>query len=64
MILMRHGQSHFNVHYGRTRQDPGLRDPGLTELGRQQAAAAAALLRRHEGRQIVAKVIKTSAPPP
>ena len=54
MILMRHGQSHFNLHYGMTRQDPGLRDPGLTELGRQQAAAAAEILLRQEVRSIVA----------
>lgn len=54
MFLLRHGQSHFNLHYGSTREDPGLRDPGLTELGRRQVAAAAEILRRHEVRAIVA----------
>ena len=54
MILMRHGQSHFNARFGITRVDPGLRDPGLTELGRAQAAAAAAHLRRHDVKGIVA----------
>jgi broad specificity phosphatase PhoE len=54
VILMRHGQSHFNVHYGKTRQDPGLRDPGLTELGRRQVAATAEILRGHEIREILA----------
>lgn len=40
MLLMRHGQSEFNVIYGETRQDPGIEDPRLTETGRQQVAAA------------------------
>ena len=44
MILVRHGQSEFNVHYGRTRQDPGIRDARLTEHGRRQARFAAGLL--------------------
>lgn len=39
MILVRHGQSEFNVVYGETRQDPGIRDPQLTELGHRQAGA-------------------------
>ena len=50
---MRHGQSHFNLHFGRTRVDPGLRDPGLTELGREQVAAAVPVVRRLEARAIV-----------
>jgi len=54
MILMRHGQSHFNVVYGATRQDPGIRDPGLTGEGREQASAAADRLREHDVRRIVA----------
>ena len=54
MILMRHGQSHFNVVYGATRQDPGIRDPGLTAKGRAQASAAAERLRMHAVRRIVA----------
>ncbi|MBW8270331.1 histidine phosphatase family protein [Caldovatus aquaticus] len=44
MILLRHGQSEFNLHFGATRRDPGIRDPALTELGRRQAEAAAAAL--------------------
>ena len=45
MILIRHGQSEFNVIYGKTRVDPGIRDPKLTELGRRQALAAAETVR-------------------
>ena len=41
MILVRHGQSHFNVHFSATRKDPGIVDPGLTEEGERQAQAAA-----------------------
>lgn len=36
MILVRHGQSFFNLHFGATRQDPGIVDPSLTELGGRQ----------------------------
>lgn len=42
MILMRHGQSEFNLHFGATRRDPGIIDPRLTPLGHEQAEAAAA----------------------
>jgi len=45
MILLRHGQSEFNVIYGATRRDPGIRDPRLTDEGRRQARAAAERLR-------------------
>jgi broad specificity phosphatase PhoE len=41
MILVRHGQSEFNVVYSQTRIDPGIPDPRLTEEGRRQAQAAA-----------------------
>jgi broad specificity phosphatase PhoE len=44
MFLLRHGQSYFNLHFNRTRIDPGIEDPELTPLGRQQAAAAAGKL--------------------
>jgi broad specificity phosphatase PhoE len=44
MILIRHGQSQFNVVYGATGVDPGIVDPSLTEEGRRQAVAAAATL--------------------
>ena len=32
------------MHYGRTRRDPGIRDPALTDAGRAQAHAVAAAL--------------------
>jgi glucosyl-3-phosphoglycerate phosphatase len=41
MILLRHGQSEFNLHFGVTRRDPGIIDPRLTELGHAQARDAA-----------------------
>ncbi len=40
MILPRHGESAFNVAYQKSRIDPGLEDPPLTETGRAQARAA------------------------
>ena len=53
MILVRHGQSEFNVVFSVTRQDPGIRDPLLTPEGRRQAEAVAeALLGRGIGRLI------------
>lgn len=54
MILVRHGQSEFNVHYAKTRQDPGIRDPKITPLGREQALAAAAVVAPFAPRRIVA----------
>ena len=41
MILLRHGQSEFNLLFSATRRDPGLIDPQLTELGHGQARDAA-----------------------
>lgn len=38
MMFIRHAQSEWNHHFSETRIDPGIRDPSLTELGRQQAA--------------------------
>lgn len=49
MILLRHGQSEFNLHFTATRRDPGIIDPKLTELGHLQAADAA---RRLAGQRI------------
>ncbi|MEE8274950.1 MAG: phosphoglycerate mutase family protein, partial [Alphaproteobacteria bacterium] len=49
MILLRHGESEFNVVYRATRIDPGIRDPRLTETGRRQAADAARAL---DGRRL------------
>jgi broad specificity phosphatase PhoE len=44
MILIRHGQSEWNAAYNRTRVDPGIPDPPLTAVGRDQALRAAELL--------------------
>ena len=37
MMLVRHAQSEWNHHFSKTRIDPDIRDPSLTDLGRQQA---------------------------
>jgi broad specificity phosphatase PhoE len=47
MILVRHGQSEFNVVFSVTRVDPGIRDPRLTPEGRRQAEVAADALAAH-----------------
>lgn len=47
MILVRHGESEFNVHFSRTGKDPGIKDPRLTDLGRDQVRQAALKLRAH-----------------
>jgi broad specificity phosphatase PhoE len=44
MILLRHGQSEFNLHFSTTRRDPGIIDPRLTPLGHTQAQEAAGQL--------------------
>lgn len=53
MILLRHGQSAFNVHYAASHRDPGIVDPPLTGLGLTQAEAAAEALAGLGLRQIV-----------
>lgn len=37
MILVRHAESEWNRLFSRTRVDPGIRDPALTDVGRSQA---------------------------
>ncbi len=54
MILVRHGQSEFNVVFSVTRRDPGIRDPRLTAEGRRQAEAAADALVGHGIRRLIA----------
>jgi len=41
MILLRHGQSEFNLRFTATRRDPGIEDARLTEYGHHQAEHAA-----------------------
>lgn len=66
MILLRHGQSEFNLHFSATRIDPGIRDPKLTPLGHQQAEAAAEALAKEGIRRIIAspftRALETAAP--
>ncbi len=57
MILLRHGQSEFNLHFTRTRRDPGIVDPSLTEAGQAQAAAAADRLCAEGGAGGIARII-------
>ena len=53
MILLRHGQTMFNVVFGETRRDPGIHDPPLTEVGRSQAEASAAEIAGEDVTRIV-----------
>ena len=66
MILLRHGQSEFNLHFSRTRVDPGIEDPKLTPLGHEQAGAAAVALAGAGLRRIVVspytRALQTAAP--
>jgi broad specificity phosphatase PhoE len=66
MILLRHGQSEFNLHYTATRIDPGIEDPRLTPLGHQQAEHAAATLAGETIERIIAspytRALQTAAP--
>ena len=54
MILLRHGQSEFNVIFSVTRVDPGIVDPALTDEGRRQIAEAAESLAENDIRRIIA----------
>ena len=54
MLLLRHGQSLFNVHFGKTRVDPGIPDPCITDLGREQAQEAAKALKGEAIARLVA----------
>lgn len=54
MILIRHGESEFNAVFSKTRRDPGIADPVLTEEGHRQAAAVAETLRNKGVRRLIA----------
>lgn len=66
MILMRHGQSAFNLHFSATKRDPGIEDPSLTPAGEAQAEAASAALRDSGITRIIAspytRALQTAAP--
>jgi broad specificity phosphatase PhoE len=66
MILLRHGQSEFNLHFGATKRDPGIPDPKLTDLGHEQAQAASMALAGEDIRRIIAspytRALQTATP--
>jgi broad specificity phosphatase PhoE len=66
MILLRHGQSEFNLAFTATRRDPGIVDAKLTPLGHEQAAHAAEALAGEGIRRIIAspytRALQTAAP--
>jgi broad specificity phosphatase PhoE len=66
MILLRHGQSEFNLRYTATRVDPGIRDARLTEYGHHQAARAADILAGQRITRVVAspytRALQTAEP--
>ena len=53
VILLRHGQSEFNLLFTQTRKDPGIIDPKLTPLGETQAEEAAEALAYEGIRRII-----------
>ncbi len=66
MILLRHGQSEFNLRLEETGQDPGLPDAPLTPLGHRQAERAAEALAGEDIRRILSspytRALQTAAP--
>ncbi len=66
MILLRHGQSEFNLHFTATRKDPGIIDARLTPLGHEQAEAAALALADQPIRRIIVspytRALQTAVP--
>jgi broad specificity phosphatase PhoE len=66
MILLRHGQSEFNLHFTATKRDPGIVDPRLTALGHEQAEAAAVALAGEDLQRIIVspytRALQTAAP--
>lgn len=52
-LLIRHAESVWNEHFGATRIDVGLPDPGLTAQGERQARDVAARLRSEGLRRLV-----------
>ncbi len=66
MILLRHGQSEFNLHFTATRKDPGIVDARLTPLGHAQAEQAAVALAGEPIRRIITspftRALQTAAP--
>lgn len=66
MILLRHGQSEFNLHFSATRRDPGIIDPRLTPLGHAQAEEAAEALAAQGITRIIAspysRALQTAEP--
>src|ERR1700729_2577048 len=66
MILLRHGQSEFNLRFTATRRDPGIEDARLTEYGHHQAEQAASTLAREPITRIIAspytRALQTAEP--
>ena len=66
MILLRHGQSEFNLRIAATRRDPGIEDARLTEYGHHQAEHAARTLARQPITRIIAspytRALQTAEP--
>lgn len=57
MIIVRHGQSAFNVVFNATREDPGIEDPGLTPQGMTDARAAAKRLAAESRRRPLTRIL-------
>jgi broad specificity phosphatase PhoE len=53
VLLIRHAQSEWNLHFGRSRIDPGIPDPSLTAEGVRQAEALVDELRRAGVRRLL-----------
>ena len=66
MILLRHGQSEFNLRFTAIRRDPGIHDARLTEYGHHQAEQAARTLARERITRIIAspytRALQTAEP--